>query len=209
MKHSLITIFLLYSLSITAQTPHSIASAYGNLDKDTAKEKVEVVDIDSVEERGFIRELRIFKKDNNEWKLWYSSGNAIMASGEGGVRGDPFQGIEIKKGILLIYHEGGSSWMWSHTHKYRFQNSDFYLIGVSNSFGKNGEHWETLDYNLLTGNAVVTLEDQAWGDNDEIIVTKKSTDNFNAKQNVLISLKDISIGNQSIFSPKTKGEYHF
>jgi hypothetical protein len=47
----------------------------------------------------------------------------------GGVFGDPFNGIIIDKNVLTISHYGGSNWRWSITDKFRFQNSNWYLIG--------------------------------------------------------------------------------
>lgn len=39
--------------------------------------------------------------------------------------GDPFGEIEIKNGILLVSQNGGSSWKWGHTDKYRYQDENF------------------------------------------------------------------------------------
>jgi hypothetical protein len=54
---------------------------------------------------------------------------ALLCMGCGGVHGDPFEGLEITKGVLLVYHYGGSSWRWTLTARFRYQQGDFYQIG--------------------------------------------------------------------------------
>jgi len=57
------------------------------------------------------------------------SEKAILCKDCGGIFGDPFAGIEINKNVLSINHYGGSNWRWGYTHKFRFQDKDFFLIG--------------------------------------------------------------------------------
>jgi len=54
---------------------------------------------------------------------------AILCKDCGGIFGDPFAGIEINKNVLSINHYGGSNWRWGYTHKFHFQDKDFFLIG--------------------------------------------------------------------------------
>jgi len=68
-----------------------------------------------------------------------TSKTALSQSKTVGIMGDPFQEIAIKKGILIIYHSGGSSWKWNTTENYRFQNNQFELIGRTSFYGKLGE----------------------------------------------------------------------
>jgi hypothetical protein len=88
------------------------------------------------------------------------SSSALLCKDCGGVFGDPFAGIEVKKSVLSIYHYGGSSWKWSYTHKFRFQNGDFYLIGETNESFWSLKQCEKLnemaglnheDINFITG----------------------------------------------------------
>ena len=87
---------------------------------------------------------------------------ALLCRGCGGMYGDPFAGLDIAKGILSIYHYGGSSWRWTVTGKFRYQQSDFYHIGETfNLIHINAEDCSALpdhrpgdvyrDTNLLTG----------------------------------------------------------
>ena len=72
--------------------------------------------------------------------------------------GDPFEGIEIKNGILIINHWGGSSWKWSLSDKYRFQNNQFQLIGHTSNCGKPCEYWMNCDFNISTGKVIIKKE---------------------------------------------------
>jgi len=110
-----------------------------------------VFDTNDSTEVGTVREIQIFKKSGSDWILWISSKNAVGKSQDGGMMGDPFRDIEIKDGVLLINQDGGSSWKWSHTDKYRFQNGKFQLIGYSSLFGRPCDYWESYDFNILTG----------------------------------------------------------
>ena len=74
-----------------------------------------------------------------------------MESNGGGMMGDPYGETKIEKGILIISQNGGSSWKWDVTDKYRFQNGHFELIGTSSTSGRHGDYWKEIDFNLSTG----------------------------------------------------------
>ena len=114
-----------------------VDSVAGDLDKDSIAELVVVYNIGPENEiDGVPRELIIYKIRNGKWTEWKKSDQALYGSKDGGMRGDPFGKIEIKNGILLISQDGGSSWKWGFTDKYRFQDGEFYLIGYSSYAGK-------------------------------------------------------------------------
>ncbi len=136
-----------------------VDSVSGDLDQDAVPELVVAFNkgpdnkID-----GVPRQLVIYKLKNNKWTEWKTSDQALYGSLDGGMMGDPFGSIEIKGGILHIVHTGGSSWKWSHTDKYRFQNGEFYLIGYTEYGGKPCENWREVDFNLSTGKMIVKKE---------------------------------------------------
>jgi hypothetical protein len=123
----------------------------GDLDKDSIPEKVIVYNTSDSTELGTKREIHIFKKTNSTWALWKKSKNAIRSSDEGGVMGDPYGFIEIKKGILIIGHAGGSNWKWNYTDKYRLKNGEFELIGFSYTEGQYCHYFNYIDFNIVTG----------------------------------------------------------
>lgn len=135
-----------------------LGEASGDLDKDSIAEKVIIYDTHDTTDTGTVRELWIFKRTQDKWQVWMKSKNAVLKSHEGGVMGDPFSEVTIKNGILNISFEGGSSWKWNYTDKYRFQNNNFQLIGHTSYYGKPCEYWEEFDYNLSTGRVAYKKE---------------------------------------------------
>lgn len=142
----------------------------GDLDKDSIKELVVAYNTDVGNAlAGVERELIIYKPEDNKWIVWKTSRQALYASRDGGMMGDPFGEIIIENGILIINHNGGSSWKWSITDKYRFQNDDFYLIGYTSNYGKPCEYWEDVDFNLSTGKMIVKKEFETCDDKKQEI----------------------------------------
>lgn len=103
----------------------------------------------------------IFKNKDGTYKLSVQSANIIMRSDEGGVYGDPFEGIEYSRGSIVISSYGGSAWRWGFTDRYRFQNNGWYLIGKTelSEYTLTGES-ETIDTNCLTGKQIITTVDK-------------------------------------------------
>lgn len=145
-----------FELSETEKLGAVIAVAKGDLDKDGISEKVEIKNSDEEEkETGEItRAINIFKKDGSSWKLWHSSTGPVLSNESGGMMGDPFAGVSVERGCIVISHYGGAADRWEFTDRYRFQNGDWYLIGESNntflSFNPDGDYSNS-DFNLSTG----------------------------------------------------------
>lgn len=104
--------------------------------------------------------LICFQEKPDSYKLIAVSTKAILKKTEGGVMGDPFQGINWNRGSILIEHYGGSSQRWSSTHRFQYRNNEFVLIGKTLSYMNilTGES-ETIDKNLLTGKTIITTTD--------------------------------------------------
>jgi hypothetical protein len=133
-----------------------VDSVSGDLDKDSIAELAVVYNVGPENEiDGVPRELIIYKLKNNKWAEWKKSDQALYGSKDGGMMGDPFGEIEIKNGSILISQNGGSSWKWGFTDKYRFQDGAFYLIGYSSIAGKLCEYWKEVDFNLSTGKMII------------------------------------------------------
>ncbi|MGL4630589.1 MAG: hypothetical protein ACRCVT_05210, partial [Leadbetterella sp.] len=95
-----------------------VDSVKGDLDKDKIEELVVAYNTQTEkvgDSESIPRELVIYKKSKNRWVVWKKSNQALLGSRDGGMMGDPFEGIEIRNGGLQIFHFGGSSWKWSHT----------------------------------------------------------------------------------------------
>ena len=152
-----------------------VEQVLGDLDKDSVKELVVAYNAGPTDEfNGVTRELIIYKLENDKWVEWVKSKQALYGSQDGGMMGDPFEKIEIKNGLLLISHYGGSNWKWAFTDKYRFQNGDFHLIGFSSLSGMYCEYWKDVDFNLSTGKMIVKKEFEKCETQDQIIYKKEN-----------------------------------
>ena len=53
-----------------------------------------------------------------DYFLAAQSAGVMLCKKCGGIFGDPFEGLDIEKDVLTMYHYGGSSWRWNITFKY-------------------------------------------------------------------------------------------
>ncbi|MFD2561477.1 hypothetical protein [Aquimarina rubra] len=138
----------------TIKTPKSfriLGETEGDLDKDEIPEKVIVYDTEKNTDFGTERQIYIYKKNNDRWELWKKSVGAILPSEHGGMMGDPFEGISIERNCIVISHFGGSRQKWNYTHRFRYQNGAFELIGATVNFGSPCDYFFIFDYNLSNG----------------------------------------------------------
>lgn len=188
-----------------------VESVTGDLDKDGKDELVVAYDTQKQNEELFEsvpRELIIYKNQNNNWMVWKKSSQALLGSRDGGMMGDPFGEIEIKNTVLLISQSGGSSWKWGYTDKYRYQDGEFYLIGYSNSGGRNCDHWSTVDFNLLTGKMIVEKEYERCESDDEAPEIYKRENETIYKMGLKITLQKRNEKEIKLTTPKYKHEVY-
>jgi hypothetical protein len=79
---------------------------------------------------------------------------AVLDGDEGGVFGDPFQALSIERGAVVINHYGGSRDRWSFTHRYRFHEGQWMLIGLelgSTDSLDPENHYDDQEVNISTG----------------------------------------------------------
>lgn len=196
-----------YSQPVSMPTGYKILDeAEGDLNKDGAPEKVIVFDTNDSTESGTIRDIQIFKRSGSKWTLWVSSKNAVGKSQDGGMMGDPFRDIEIKNGVLLINQDGGSSWKWAHTDKYRFQNGEFQLIGYSSFYGRLCDYWESFDFNILTGKIQYSKEYESCEEQEQKI-TKVEKEAF-YKKGIKLNILNRYLKEVKIVTPKYKQEIY-
>jgi hypothetical protein len=58
------------------------------------------------------------------YKLAARNDNAVYCVDCGGIMGDPYTGITIKKGYFSVEHEGGSSWRWTRIITFKYSPAD-------------------------------------------------------------------------------------
>lgn len=198
-----------YSQNIPIPSNYSIIdSVFGDLDKDGMEELVVAYNTNLKDEinDGVKRELIIYKKKNLEWTVWQKPMQALYGSRAGGMMGDPFGDIEIEKGVLHISQNGGSSWKWSHTDKYRYDGKEFRLIGYVSNYGKPCEYWEEVDFNIVTGKINVKKEyENCETENQEVY--KKQNETF-IKKGINLTLRNRSDREIKIISPKYRHEIY-
>jgi hypothetical protein len=78
---------------------------------------------------------------------------AVLDGDESGAFGDPFDSILVERGAVVIMHYGGSRDRWNYTHRYRYQDGQWMLIGLTfgNTDSLDLEHFNNRDINLTTG----------------------------------------------------------
>jgi hypothetical protein len=110
---------------------------------------------DGSDEQSIAKHVLVLALRGNDGKLHRSVVNdaVILDGDEGGVFGDPFESLSVERGAIVISHYGGSRDRWSFTHRYRFQNGKWTLIGLTlgNTDTLNLEHFDNQDINLSTG----------------------------------------------------------
>lgn len=105
--------------------------------------------------------LMALGKGNGSYTLSVIAENAVLKSDEGGVWGDPLEGVSIDRGSVLISFYGGSNWRWYSAYRFRFQDDDWYLIGATiGSYFTGNATGEEEDYNLLTGDFIKKTTDE-------------------------------------------------
>ena len=74
----------------------------------------------------------LFKKTNGKCQLALQNNDFILRQVEGGICCDPYTGMSIKNGTLIIPYSGGLSRnKWENTYIFRYQDNDWFLIGAS------------------------------------------------------------------------------
>ena len=199
-----LTLLLIYGQDIPTPEGYQIVDEKeGDLTMDGIPEKVIVFNTNDSTDVGTIREIQVYKKTGNKWELLASSKNAIGKSKDGGMDGDPFESIEITGGILIINQSGGSSWKWFKTDKYKFQDGKLLLIGFTNNYGKPGEYFENIDFNLVTGKIIYAKEYE----DEAQTIYKKENETF-YKKGLKIDLTNRTSKEIKIVTPKYKNEIY-
>lgn len=152
----------------------------GNLDNSPEDEAVCVYETPMEGELGFAQSLAIYRKEGENWILWHQSTNPILSTEHGGMMGNPYEGISIKNKTIIVNHFGGSRQKWHYTHRYRFQNNNWYLIGASVNFGAPCDYFQSLDYNLSTGDALFDYSSEDCSRNNTV-KTKNWKEKINKK----------------------------
>lgn len=137
------------------------AIAEGDLNKDGIPDIAAVIEKTETTGDDSPRSLLIaFGTGNGNYTLSILADHVVLRANEGGPHGDPFDGILIDRGSVVLSDFGGSRWKWSDKYRFRFQNNDWYLIGLTKtSYDGATTATDEDDYNLLTGDFIQTKTD--------------------------------------------------
>lgn len=95
--------------------------------------------------------------ENAGWLL--DDPRVILRRDQGGVFGDPLEDIQIENGTIVIRHYGGSRNRWGHTVRFRLENNQWLMTGMTEFQADSiSNHLVEYDYNALSGRVKVTLE---------------------------------------------------
>ena len=105
--------------------------------------------------------LILLAQADGGYSLSVAEKNLVLRADEGGIFGDPLDGLFIERGSVILHHYGGSAWRWFQTYRFRHQDGGWFLIGFTDSSNHNVSRLGTMyDYNPLTGKIKVTTTDE-------------------------------------------------
>lgn len=222
---SLIAIFLLPAFQAQNLKNFSIPKDYkkvtevkGDLDKDGKDETVIVLDTDKTAsdhetasgKKDYKRVFYILKNEQDQLKIWKENSTLLYSSGMGFYPEDNILDIQIKNNCLVVKQQFSSNSRHTQTskHTFRFQNSDFYLIGSYHNFADNCEFNFTDEINFSTGKAIVDREYSSCDDDHEVIPGNIHKEFIHQLKN-LIKMDDYKMGKHRFKIPGLKEDFIF
>jgi hypothetical protein len=128
----------------------------GDFNKDKLIDVAAVIESENINKNDTDEPPRIlfilFRQADGSYKLSIQNAKAVFKSDDGGVFGDPFAGLTLDRGSMLLDFYGGSAERWGYSFRFRYQDNGWFLIGATiNSNNVNTGEGATKDFNLLTG----------------------------------------------------------
>lgn len=163
--------FKMPSVTETAAAPEDfvpkgwrlLGKATGDLNDDGRADAVVVAahDAESGEPTDVWEEPRLLiiaLGEGGRLRLSAVSADVVLCRGCGGVFGDPFEGVLVERGAVVVMHYSGSRNRWAYTDRFRLQDKQWTHIGATEA------HMDTLDpsyderrdVNLSTGLVIET-----------------------------------------------------
>lgn len=96
--------------------------------------------------------LILLGQADSTYKLAASTNNAVYCIDCGGIMGDPFMDIVIKKGYFSVEHYGGSAWRWERTTTFKYSSTDstWYLHKDGHKSFHTGDEPEKVETKIKT-----------------------------------------------------------
>ena len=185
---------------------HILEKAEGDLNKDNLPDLATVIETDKPIKNLKEPEMEVpprilfvaLRQTDGSYQLSVQSNESILLSNEGGIFGDPWAGMTIERGTLLIQFYAGSSDRWGYDYRWRFQNNDWYLIGATyTSSSTHDGSFEKYDFNLSTG-AAELIQGKAMEDEKAKTLKDKVT-RFTVGKKPLFKLSTFKQGQYAIY----------
>ncbi len=182
----------------------NIKEVKGDLDGNGTEDLLIAYETDKQTDFGKERQIHIFKKEDKKWKLHKKFTGPLLPSDQGGVMGDPFQDIQIKKGVIIIEQSGGSRDKWSYIHRFRKQNNNWELIGATVNLFTPCEKSDKYDYNLNTGKVEVESAVLKCDENGEEKGTPKAKKSSFSLKKKAVLMENFKAGENEVKIPGKK-----
>lgn len=149
-RHLLTTLLLLLLGALSAQRD----TIYGDLTEDEVPEMLVTVRhdtavFDSSHMVAVLASAYVCRRINGSWQPWEEARGYLLHAYEevGMTRFHP----SIERGTLVLKHSNYGTVSIETTHRFRWQNEQFELIGYTNTLWERCERTRKFDYNLSTG----------------------------------------------------------
>ena len=167
---------------------------FGDLDADGTVEMV-VVNPNNVTGKNAdtLLIVKAYRKENGRWNEWVNcKGPALVSTEEVGMER---LYVNVELGALVVGHSHVGYNYVDYTHRFRWQNNRFELIGATVIQGERFWKSETFDYNLSTGKYV--YREKFYSDDDEVEGKSSSIEGKHHLSMPLL-MEDFVIGEQII-----------
>ncbi len=86
-----------------------------------------------------VRPVVLYERSSDQRRVVLHNDSIVLAGDQGGIFGDPYEGVEFSADTLRFFHYGGSSWRWAFTLEFTRES--------------NG-HWPLVRHTLVTYHAL-------------------------------------------------------
>jgi len=98
--------------------------ASADLNNDNTSDYVLILQKNNDKSDGSRTLFIIIRDRENSLKVVKQNNRIVFCEGCGGVMGDPFQELDVKRGQFLVTHYGGSAWRWSNLYVFAYSKKD-------------------------------------------------------------------------------------
>jgi hypothetical protein len=149
---------------------HAIDTAYGELNSQQPGDCILILESDDTvstsrtsagdtfQWEGKPRILVVLFGTSNGFSLSCQANDIMLWSNEGGMMGDPYDGITINNRAFDIAFWGGSSEKWNLSYHFTL-HSGHWILEQATAGGGNATHSYIYAYNLKTSQLKITIED--------------------------------------------------